>query len=502
MPTTLAPAVLHRRRVLRLGAAGMLGSAAVMAAVPAGAVTAGEARRVLVPTAVRSSANAAAPVRFRLAAGTRVSLTGYRNGAWVGVRHRLGLGFVLESVLGPDPVDGMRMQAAEVLFVRSGAGDAHPWRFLVGRGRAVSLTGRVNGAWYGVRHALGVGWVKAAALALPGATLPAVHTTQRLRVAASAWVRWSASATAAVRFRLEAGAVVGLMGDARGTWVNVRHAQGAGWMPAAALAAGPAPTSAQVAEPAVPVTVRGRSHTADGRTYGYHVVADGIDWSKPVGMAVYLEGDYWYAKDSVYLTPTGARAVALAAEANRRNMVLVVPQTPRPRREGYGYLWWWDTERQGNNVWLSSLLSTLYRAHPMLDRSRHWFLGYSGGAEFLTFEFFARAPENTVTGGGAVMVAGGGVEDAGKTRFYAMPPAAFRQSVRLEWFVGDRDGVGATWPATWSALQATALGEQAYRQAGFTRTARTVLPGVDHSGYDLAALLGRGLEKAGIRRLR
>lgn len=495
-PAALSAAVLDRRAALRLTAASLLaagaatGASAVAAAPSASALTAGEPRSILVDCDLLRYARESSAVRFRLRAGTQVTLTGNQVGEFVGIRHPRAYGWVRASQLGPQAYDGKILHAAHVLLVHSGASETQPVRFLYGSGAGVTLTGRVVGGWYGVRRRTRTGWVHVSGFAEAG--LPPVQTSD-VWIAKTAELRAEPSSAAASLRILVSGDRLTLTGQARSDHAAVTDGRVAGWVH------GPALSTLPTAPAARPATRLFSSHTADGRTYGYHVVADGIDYSRPVGMAVYLEGDYWHDSSSVFKTPTSTRARAMAAEANRRNMVLVVPQTPRPLRDGYGYIWWWGTEREGNNVWLTSLLQDLYGRFPMLDRSRHWFLGYSGGAEFATFEFFARNPESVMSGGGAVLVAGGGMV---ADWFPALPSEAFRRSVSLQWYVGDQDGVGSTNPPTWSAYNATAEGEAAYRAVGFTNTSRTVLTGLDHVDYDLPGLLARGLDRGGITPLR
>lgn len=495
--SALPAAVLDRRRALRLSAASVLtAGAAVGLSAPAGAAAADRAP-ILAVTAVRAGASATARTKFTLHPGALVRLTGNRKNGFTGVSHERGYGWVAAAHVGRLGEDAVAA-ARSALDVRATASASGAVKFRIPSGEQVGFTGNVKGSWTGVRHADGYGWAPTARIGtVRSGTLStvAVAPTGLGETLAAVPVRSTSSPTGPVKFSLPAGTMVRYLGTRRAGMVGVACPRGYGWVPRGTV--GP------TARRSHPATAYQRSHTADGRSYGYHVVAEGIDPTRPIGMVVYLEGDYWYAADSVYKNPRGAAMTAMAREANRRNMVLVVPQTPRPLRSGYGYIWWHSSEREGNNVWLSALLERLYAGYPMLDRSRHWFLGYSGGAEFATFEFYARRPESVVSGGGAVLVAGGGMHDApGKTTFYSLPSAAFRRSVHLQWYVGDQDGVGSTNPPTWSAYRATQIGEQTYRAAGFTRTSRTVLTGLDHGEYDLAGLLARGLGRAGVAALR
>ena len=49
-------------------------------------------------------------------------------------------------------------------------------------------------------------------------------------------------------------------------------------------------------------------------------------------------------------------------------------------------------------------------AQEFIDPSRVWTMGYSGGAEFITNELNASRRNSWRTGGGSIMVGGGGAE--------------------------------------------------------------------------------------------
>lgn len=513
--TPSASAVVTGTSLGRRSVFGLTGLALASVALAAAPQAAAAEMQTVQAVEVRARYSADSAIRFRLGAGETVGLTGNVKQVWegavrrsyTGITHRLGVGWVYTELLGP--VRGLYTQrAVEVMASYRPGADV---RYRLPIGEFVGLTGNVYVAWHGaerisftgVRHALGVGWIRTRDL---GAEAPSdmsddlVRTSTRAAVAVMATYR----SGSAVRFRLPSGEPVRLTGASRQVWygaerisfTGISHALGTGWVRTENLVqtgATPAPAAAP------PTTVRFADHTGAGLSSGYHLFADGIDWSRPVGMVTFLHGDYWYDKDSPYKRPDGPILTGLRTEAARRNMVLLVPHTPMPKHPSYGYIWWDRTWRQRNNAWLTHLTQRLYARFPVLDPSLHWGIGYSGGAEFFTYEFFARNPESVMSGGGAVLVAGGGMV---ADRFPALPSEAFRRSVSLQWYVGDQDGVGSTNPPTWSAYNATAEGEAAYRAVGFTNTSRTVLTGLDHLDYDLPGLLARGLEAGGIARLR
>lgn len=77
---------------------------------------------------------------------------------------------------------------------------------------------------------------------------------------------------------------------------------------------------------------------------------------------------------------------AMAAEARKKNMVLVVPISPDRQARGNGITWWEEADANGD--WFRALQSSL-TARYGLDTSRVWLTGYSGGAEFITYELLA-----------------------------------------------------------------------------------------------------------------
>lgn len=68
----------------------------------------------------------------------------------------------------------------------------------------------------------------------------------------------------------------------------------------------------------------------------------------------------------------------------------------------------------------------------------------------------------------------------------------------MDWYVGERDEVGVSWPLDWSALGAARSGQGVYARAGFSATRLTYVPG-DHYSYQFAQLLEQSLNKAQVR---
>lgn len=234
---------------------------------------------------------------------------------------------------------------------------------------------------------------------------------------------------------------------------------------------------------ALPTTGYHRSFTGAGKTSTYHVYADGIDRSRAVGVLYYLGGDYTSVKETWVHNPGGTHLKAMAAEARKKNMVLVVPISPDKDASGNGVTWWEDADANGD--WFRALQGSLASSYG-LDASRTWLAGYSGGAEFLTYELLADR-QNWIRGGGATIIGGGG-----SSGMQTAPDATVR-SLPVTWYAGSKDVAGSTTPATWSASATAAQGRQRYARDGFTRTRLTTLPGLSHDDYDIVGLISKGL---------
>ncbi|SDQ27526.1 hypothetical protein [Arthrobacter crystallopoietes] len=239
--------------------------------------------------------------------------------------------------------------------------------------------------------------------------------------------------------------------------------------------------TAIVAYAPAPGTLTYRNYTApNGLTSQYHVLGNNVDTSQPVGIVFVFHGDYSYPAQSYVHQPTGSIMKGMAAEAAKKNMIMVPVITPD--KVG-GITWWEDIDRNGDYF---RSLATMLIAKYDVDPSRVWFHGYSGGAEFTSMEVLSDR-QNWIKGGGATIVGGGG--------YRSMPtaPSTEVKNMNLNWIAGSLDGMGGTTLATWSALGTAQRAEQIYSDKGFTKTTMTVLPGVNHWSYDMPALLARDL---------
>ncbi|QRZ61812.1 hypothetical protein [Rothia sp. ZJ932] len=232
------------------------------------------------------------------------------------------------------------------------------------------------------------------------------------------------------------------------------------------------------------------SYTAsNGLSSSYHIYDAGVDYSKNPGVVFYFDGDYWNTSQSKIWDPNNSDLIRMAQVANERNMVFVPVISPDQNAGGDGITWWEDADANGD--FFRSLASSLI-AEKGLNRSQVWTIGYSGGAEFQTFELAVDRQGSWRTGGGSIMVGGGGsngLQSLAAASDLVMP---------MHWWVGQNDGEGVTWPATWSAYGAAHQGKAFFEGAGFTHTVMHVIPGVDHYGYDFPEILRASLDAAGV----
>ena len=222
-----------------------------------------------------------------------------------------------------------------------------------------------------------------------------------------------------------------------------------------------------------------QSFTDRGVTSRYHVIDGGVDTAKPVGLVVDLHGD----GGAEFYQP-GGRSTCLAAVAASHNALLVVPLTP----DSDGDCTWWQKLRP-NLRWLRALTEGELLRNLPVQRDRVTWLGYSGGAEMLSYGVLSDA-RDLVTGG-AVMVGGGGAPEALGTA----PTAQQKRDLRLWWFTGAND-VGSDPNADFDAVRAARAGHSFYDARGFQRTRLELLPGHNHFDMPDAAILDEALTAA------
>lgn len=180
----------------------------------------------------------------------------------------------------------------------------------------------------------------------------------------------------------------------------------------------------------------------------YRVFSHGIDWDRPVGAVVRLHGDgayeYLYSK---------RLASCLAAVAADHNLILVQPLTPAEDRT------WW-TELETNTDWLEALYDEEISSLEGVDPDRVWWMGYSGGAEMISYGLLPSAGH--VITAGAILVGGGG---APSEKGHSVPEDRVA-TLPLHWVTGRRD-TGEDPRETFDALQAASEGSDFYLSQGF-----------------------------------
>lgn len=220
---------------------------------------------------------------------------------------------------------------------------------------------------------------------------------------------------------------------------------------------------------------------SNGAKSWYHVFDYGTR-----GYMYFFDGDYWDLEDTSVGDPDGGLVAQLRQVAEARQLTLVVVNTPDQDGTGDGFTWWQNTKRNG--TYLREVHARVRSVRPNVDPSVVWLVGYSGGAEFITYELMHRGFPG-MTAGGAVIVGGGGA-DAPVATATGTAPAAARPGINLEWYVGAQDVPGATNPPQWSALAAAREGVDAYAAAGFTVVLH-VIAGLDHEHYSIADYVAR-----------
>ena len=76
--------------------------------------------------------------------------------------------------------------------------------------------------------------------------------------------------------------------------------------------------------------------------------ADGIDWSQPVGVVFYFDGDYWNSNKSNVYNPDSNTMQQMAQIANEKNMVFVPVILPDKDSSGDGITWWQNIGENGD----------------------------------------------------------------------------------------------------------------------------------------------------------
>ena len=256
-----------------------------------------------------------------------------------------------------------------------------------------------------------------------------------------------------------------------------------------------------------------RSFTHRGRNIYYRV--DNLhlltESDSAPGVLFYFDGDHLSRAGSRLLrrtSPLRAELAKVAAEFNMLSVPVLSPGSLRePRLTGAGsyappltYNWWVRARSNGRMV--RALIEEIALAYGV-DTSRIWLAGYSGGAEFLSYELLSHDID-WIRGGGATFIGGGGADGVPvRVREQAALHPSSHEHLLMSWHVGVLDGrspsarrrMATSAEGSWSARIAAQEGSAFYESLG-ARTLLQVTPGRGHTGYPIASLVGADLAAA------
>lgn len=274
------------------------------------------------------------------------------------------------------------------------------------------------------------------------------------------------------------------------TWIEAEYGDGATptAQPTTDPTPEPTPTQDPVQEPAGEGTTGGsggaftnqlsRSFTSNGLTSGYHIFAEGLDPSKPIGLLMYADGSGGHGYDnpnSTYLLDADG-GQGLVATSREHNMVLVVPNAPGPGCDGYDNCWY-ENGAPGKAQWSSDLMDRVKSQYD-IDLSRVVTGGYSSGSQWQRWFLPTHGEDQSVDL--AVMITYGGAPAV--TADYS---PEYKEDLFLAWDNGTNDSSYTS--SSWGSLG----GEAWYKGQGFD-TRHTTVDGEDHSrGGQFAGIVDR-----------
>ena len=211
-----------------------------------------------------------------------------------------------------------------------------------------------------------------------------------------------------------------------------------------------------------------QSFTSNGLTSRYHVYAEGLDRTKPIGILLYGDGSGGYGFDNPTQSYLIGGTNGLAAVAKKHNLVLVVPEAPAPGCDNADNCWYNIdlATAQGKAKWASDLMTRVKGQYP-IDLSRVVVGGYSSGAQ-LTTQTFINAHGANQSVDLAVPIAYGGAPRGGLNA-----PAEWKNDVVISWDTGTADVAYGT--ESYESLG----GYNEYKRLGF-KTDATWPAGVGH----------------------
>jgi poly(3-hydroxybutyrate) depolymerase len=213
--------------------------------------------------------------------------------------------------------------------------------------------------------------------------------------------------------------------------------------------------------------------TGAGYTAQYHLYSAGIDRSRPVGLLVYADGTGEYGFENPSATYSLGGINGVVAVAKRHNMVLLTPSSPNRACQC-----WEQGDPTGYSDYLAALIESVYGQYD-IDRDRVWLGGYSTGAQLTTRFMFPRHSE-LMTGGGTIVIGGGGAPAVTADDF----PASLKADMHMHWDTGELDtdtnGSAAGGLNSLNGPYGAKAGEAWYADRGF-RTSHDYPAGVGHA---------------------
>jgi beta-mannanase len=232
-----------------------------------------------------------------------------------------------------------------------------------------------------------------------------------------------------------------------------------------------------------------------GLSSTYHIFAEGLDWSKKVGLLIYTDGS-----GESGLTPEAITTldpyvlygnVGLIAVAKKHNMVLLTPRAPGDGCMDGDGVCWYDHSQNGVSPWQklewSNELIRKVLTEYNIDRRRIAIGGYSSGAQWTMSWWGPRYASEIMLDGIAL-----GISYGGQPRVNPNLTTAYKANVDHIWNTGDAD-TSYTRPNWWDGVQ---TGRQWYIDNGFAVTELQLIPGLGHDRYDIVD--GRGVGHFGV----
>lgn len=238
-----------------------------------------------------------------------------------------------------------------------------------------------------------------------------------------------------------------------------------------------------------------QSFTNDaGVTSQYHIYAQGLDWSKDVGILVYGDGSAEYGLKNPSSTYLLAGSNGLIAKAKANNMILVTPLAPGAGcTDGDGTCWYQPSSGLNPNQkakWSADLVKDVFSKYDV-HKDRFAFGGYSSGAQWTT-QFFGptHADALMVDGVGVALSYGGSPKsvDASANPVPINYSQEHKDNVVMVWDTGTSDSAYTT-TGGWGVK----AGKKWYDDNGFETQLHTWSGG--HSRSDFGLVMDREIKE-------